>query len=175
MPVTYDCFCVDGISERETLSQHNVAVTHNTDGGSALVHFPCSTYLHRWLYSALVCVCVFLCNLLSASGETHCCCSGVVWSVIIFSVWVSLYPCLSLSLLPNGSRYVGDKPISGSWQNVRLSRIRGAEMWFVMCVFFVQNGHIFLSLTEHQHSINAVWESGLRLQSWPLRLNMFNL
>lgn len=59
MSVTYDCFCVDGISEREMLPQHNVAVTHNTDGGSALVHFPCSMYLHRWLYSTLVCAMCF--------------------------------------------------------------------------------------------------------------------
>jgi len=40
MSVTYDCFCADGVSGRETLAQHNAAVTQNTDGGSALVHFP---------------------------------------------------------------------------------------------------------------------------------------
>lgn len=47
MSVTYDCFCVDGISGRETLPQHNAAVTQNTDRESALVHSPWSTYLHR--------------------------------------------------------------------------------------------------------------------------------
>lgn len=39
MSVTYDCFCVDGISGRETLPRHSAAVTQNTDGGCALVHF----------------------------------------------------------------------------------------------------------------------------------------
>lgn len=75
MCVTYGCFCVDGISGRETLPQHIAAVTQNTDGGSGLVHFPWSAYLHRWLYSALMCV--FLCSVLSVSGETYGCCSGV--------------------------------------------------------------------------------------------------
>lgn len=40
MSVTYDCFCADSIPGRETLPQHNAAVTQNTDGESALVHFP---------------------------------------------------------------------------------------------------------------------------------------
>lgn len=55
MLVTYECFCVDSISGREMLPQHNAAVTRNIDGECAPVHFPWSRYLHRWLYSTLVC------------------------------------------------------------------------------------------------------------------------
>lgn len=83
----------------------------------------------------------FLCSVLSASGETYACCSGVFWSVIIFSVWVFLCP--RLSVLPNWGRHLRDKSISGFWQNLRLSRLRGLGMFFL---FFFQKGRTFLSL-----------------------------
>ena len=132
---------------RETLPQHNAAVTQNTDGGSALVHFPWSTYLHRWLYSALMCVCVcvwFRVVYFLQVGRCRGCCSGVFWSVIIFRV------CSRRSLLPNWGRYFADKPISVSWQ--KDFQDSGGHRWgslglflYFFC-FFVWNGHTIPSL-----------------------------
>ncbi len=175
MSVMYDCFCVYGNSGRETLTQHNIAVTQNTDGGSALVLLPWSTYLHRWLYPALpLCVCVCMCvcscvvHFLQVERRTL---AAVEYSgVCLFLVSEFLLVPVSLCYqIEAGILLIDPILVPGGV-------VRGSEMVVLWCVLVLsRKGVLSCPYREHQDSIKAVWESGLRLQSWPLRLNMLNL
>lgn len=69
-----------------------------------------------------------------ARGEMNGCRAEVFLSVIIFSV--SEFLSTPASHLPNPGRYFSNKPISGAWQNVKLSkrRVRGWVIFVPVCV-----------------------------------------